>query len=205
MFRPAATSRYNKHMRKVIFQMMITVDGKLSGPNGELDWIAFDEDMGKVHMELAQGADAAIVGSVVYQDMARYWPAAEKDPKLPENERAFARQMNRMPKIVLSDTEQKLNWQNAQLLLVADSQDVAKKIQALKQEPGGYLIMYGGVQTARTFVQHDLIDEYRFDICPVILGEGKALFDGLTTKNNLKLVSVSPYPSGAITATYQRT
>jgi dihydrofolate reductase len=187
-------------MRKVILQMMMTLDGFVAGPNDELDWIDNDPAMGEAHFAFAEGADAAIIGHTVYHGMAEFWPQAAANPDAPNNEAAFGRLMNSMRKIVVSTRAEELAWTNCEQLLVTDDDDLVEQIRALKSQPGEYLLLYGGVRTARTFIDHGLVDEYRLDVCPTSLGSGKALFPKRT---QLTFVDVTPYESGAMTVIYQ--
>jgi dihydrofolate reductase len=185
--------------RKVILQMMISVDGFVAGPNDEMDWIDNDPVMGEAHFALAEGADAAIVGHGVYQGMAQFWPAAAANPDAPNNEAEFGKLMNEMRKLVISTKAEDLQWTNCEQLLVTGEDDLVSQVEKLKNERGDYLLLYGGVQTAQTFVGHGLVDEYRLDVCPAALGAGKPLFPERT---RLALVSATPYESGAMTVVY---
>jgi dihydrofolate reductase len=187
-------------MRKVILQMMMTLDGFVAGPNGELDWIDNDPVMGQAHFALAMSADAAIIGHTVYQDMAQFWPQTAADPDAPNNEAEFGRLMNGMHKIVVSSKAEDLTWANSEPLLVTNEDELVRQIGVLKSQSGDYLLLYGGVRTARRFIEHGLVDEYRLDLCPTVLGSGKALFPKRT---KLKFISATPYESGAMTVIYQ--
>jgi dihydrofolate reductase len=187
-------------MRNVILQMMITLDGFVAGPNDEMDWIDNDPVMGEAHFALAEGADAAIIGHTVYQGMAQFWPEAAANPDAPNNEAEFGKLMNDMRKIVVSTKPDELTWINCEQLLVRDADDLVEQIRALKSQPGGYLLLYGGARTAQTFVDHGLVDEYRLDVCPTALGSGKAIF---AKRTKLEFVDATPYESGAMTVTYR--
>jgi dihydrofolate reductase len=187
-------------MPRVILQMMITLDGFVAGPNDELDWIDDDPVMGEAHFALAEGADAALIGHTVYRGMAGYWPQVVANPDAPSSEAEFGTLMNRLPKIVISTTPGELAWENCEQLLVKDDVDLVAKLMELKSSPGRYLLLYGGVQTARTLIKHGFVDEYRLDICPIALGAGKALFPQRTP---VKFISATPYKSGAMTVIYQ--
>lgn len=186
--------------RKVILQMMVTVDGFVAGPNDDMDWIDNDPVMGEDHFVLARGADAAVIGHRVYQGMAQFWPEAAANPDAPNNEAAFGKLMNDMHKIVVSTKPEDLQWTNCEQLLVNGDEDLVRHFTELKNESGEYLLLYGGVRTAQTFVRHNLVDEYRLDICPTALGAGKPLFPGRT---KLAFVSATPYESGAMNAVYR--
>jgi len=182
--------------------MMVTVDGFVAGPNDEMDWIDNDPVMGEAHFALAEGADAAVIGHGVYQGMAQYWPQAAANPDAGNNEGEFGRLMNDMHKIVVSTKPEDLRWTNCEQLLVTGDHDLVQRFTELKNEPGEYLLLYGGVRTAQTFIQHNLVDEYRLDVCPTALGAGKPLFPERT---KLAFVSATPYESGAMTVMYRRT
>jgi dihydrofolate reductase len=187
--------------RRVILQMMVTIDGFVAGPNDEMDWIDNDPVMGEAHFSLAEGADAAVIGHGVYQGMAQYWPQVAANPDAPNNEAEFGKLMNDMHKIVVSTKPEDLQWTNCEQLLVTGDHDLVQRFTQLKNEPGEYLLLYGGVRTAQTFIRHNLVDEYRLDLCPPALGAGKPLFPERTT---LAFVSATPYESGAMTLVYRR-
>jgi len=180
--------------------MMVTIDGFVAGPDDEMDWIDNDPVMGESHFSLAEGADAAVIGHGVYNGMAQYWPQAAANPDAPNNEADFGKLMNEINKIVISTKPEDLQWTNCEQLLVTGELDLVRRITELKNEPGEYLLLYGGVRTAKTFVRHNLVDEYRLDVCPVALGAGKSLFPERT---KLAFVRATPYESGAMTVVYR--
>ena len=187
-------------MRKIILQMQMTFDGYVSGPNGELDWIDFDPEMGKNHYTLAQNASLSIMGHNVYEQMAQYWPQAAANPDSDPQEVEYAKLINTIPKLVITAKDAAPAWENTTACVVKNDGDVARKVRELQQQPGEYILVSGGIQTAQTFIENDLLDELRIDVCPVTLGQGKALF---TKKLKLSLADVRQYKSGAIGLTYQ--
>jgi dihydrofolate reductase len=190
-------------MRKIILQMMMTVDGYISGPNDELDWVDNDPEMGEVHLDLAKRADAALMDYDVYQGMAGYWSNAEKNPNPdgPANEVAFAKVMNTMKKIVIMTKDEPLDWSNTASCLVKDTDDMVAKVKELKDTPGEYLLLYGWAETAQTLMENGLVDEFILDICPIALGSGVPLFKERTP---LQFVDVKTYKSGAMTVRYKK-
>ena len=108
----------------------------------------------------------------------------------------FASRMNTMPKYVASRTLQSLEW-NASLL----QGDVVAAVRELKQQSGGNLLIYGSGELVRSLMTHDLIDEFRLMIHPVVLGKGMPLFGGSTA--NLKLVDSKNTSTGVSVLTYQ--
>src|SRR5690349_16433907 len=119
-------------MGKLILSMMITADGFIAGPNNELDWVVWEEQMDRDASDLIQSVDTMLVGYGAYKDMVSYWPAALTQPGS-ESEGAFAKLINEKPKIIISQTPQKLLWKNEELLVVSD---LANQIAELKQSKG---------------------------------------------------------------------
>lgn len=179
---------------------MMTADGFVAGPNDEMDWIDNDPVMGETHFKLAEEADAAVIGHRVYQGMAQFWPEAAANPDAPNNEAEFGKLMNRMRKVVVSTKPEELSWENCEQLLGHDEEDIVSKLKELKEKTDGYLLLYGGVQTAETLTRRGLVDEYRLDVCPVALGAGKSIF---VERARFHLLDVTPYQSGAMTVTYK--
>ena len=179
-------------MRKVILHMMVSLDGFIEGPNKELDWHAWDDEMEKYADDLLSTVGAILLGRVAYQLFADYWPSA-KDSITPK--------MNNLPKIVFSKTLEKVEWKNSRLV----KYNIAEEIQKLKQQPGKDLVLFGGAGIASTFIKLGLIDEYRIIVNPVVLGRGNPLFNGLKDKLNLKLLKTKTYSSGNVILCYQPT
>jgi dihydrofolate reductase len=193
-------------MRKVIVNEFMSLDGVVQAPG------AGDEDPsggfahGGWHMqymedELAQNwvlasiveAGGFLLGRRTYEIFAAYWPNA------PEKERVIAEPLNGKPKYVASTTlTEPLEWQNSTLL----EGEVAEAVAALKQAEGGDLHVIGSTELVRTLIEHDLVDELRLMIDPVVLGGGKRIFrdDGLLRQ--LRLVDGQVTGAGAILATY---
>ncbi len=190
-------------MGRIILQMMISVDGMISGPQGELDWIADDEQLERAHNATLEQADVALLGAGSYPGMSSFWTAAEHDEKAEAIVRDLARAMNEIPKIVYSHQDMPVDWRNAKVHVVDDDNALVEDVQRLKRETEGTLLVYGGVRLAQTFVQQDLLDEIHLDICPVILGVGKPLFTDLTHRTNLRLRQAVTYDSGATTMYYE--
>jgi dihydrofolate reductase len=189
-------------MGRVILQMMLTLDGMASGPQGEMDWIAQDEALNRAHKETLEQSDVAVLGAGAYPEMAKYWIAAEHDEKTDPTMRAIARAFNAIPKIVYSHKDMPVTWNNTKIHVVADDDALVKDVQRVKQETKRIIIVYGGVRLARTFVRRDLPDQLNLDICPVILGAGQPLLADLTHRTNLRLRHSTTYDSGAVAMYY---
>ena len=174
-------------MRKVIAAEYVSIDGVMEEPR----WTApyWNHELADLQRDLNFSSDALLLGRKTYQGFAQAWPNMT-DPD------EFASRMNTMPKYVASRTLQSLEW-NASLL----QGDVVAAVKELKQQSGGNLLIYGSGELMRSLMTHDLIDEFRLMIHPVVLGKGMPLFGGSTA--NLKLVDSKNTSTGVSVLTYQ--
>lgn len=181
-------------MRKVIFQIMVTLDGFYEGPNHEIDWHNVDEEFNDYTIELLNNLDYLIFGRISYELMASYWPsiaAMNSDP-------IVAHKMNTLSKIVFSKSLSTVKWKNTRLI----KDNIAEEIAKLKQQQGKSMAIFGSSDLALTFIELGLIDEYRIFINPLVQGNGKSLFKGIGSKFHLKLLSVRTFNSGNVLITY---
>ena len=155
-------------MRKIITTTWITLDGFIAGPNEEMDWVIVDEEMGIYEDDLVSAADTLLLGRVTYQSFAGSWPHVPDNPNASEGEKAYARKLNAMRKIVFSKTLPTVEWNNSSLVKEVLPEDITK----LKQEPGRDMLIYGSASLVRTLTNHGLIDEYQLLVHPVVLGNG---------------------------------
>src|SRR5262245_59403315 len=126
-------------MRKVMLLMHVSLDGFVAGPNGEMDWIKFDDELIDYVADLTNRADTALFGRVTYQMMAGYWPTAAKSPTATQHDIDHANWVNPAPKIVFSRTLEKTEWQNSRIV----RDNIAAEIAKLKEQPGKDLLMIG--------------------------------------------------------------
>jgi dihydrofolate reductase len=185
-------------MRKVIYMISISVDGFIEGPNREIDWHMVDDELHRHFNEQLSVMGAFVSGRVTYELMAGFWPTADADPSVAEPMREFAGIWRDMPKIVFSRTLERADWNTT---VVRDF--VAEDIRRLKAEPGGDLVI-GGPDLAATFMRHDLVDEYRIYVHPVIIGRGKPMFLSPDFKAALRLVETRAFGNGVVLLRYQR-
>lgn len=185
-------------MGKIILSMMITADGYIAGPNNELDWVVWEDEMDRDAARLIESVDTMLVGYGAYKDMVGYWPAALTNPGS-ESERAFAKLINEKPKVIVSQTEEELLWKNDELLVVTN---LKQQITQLKESKGS-LVFYGGAGLAQSLVQEGLVDEYRLLVSPVALSKGRSLFLDLAEPRKLKATDAKVYESGAVLLTYE--
>ncbi len=192
----------DREMRKVIFKVETSLDGFIAGPNGEMDW-AFPHTRAKEssrHVEdILDEVDTVLMSRVIYQEFKNYWPAVAHDRHSSESDKTFSRWLDRIPKIVFSNTLENLEWENARLV----RGDAGMEIAILKQQPGKNLMMWGGARFPRALMQMGLIDEYWINIHPVALGRGKSLFEGIENRIPLKLFKSRVFESGVVGHCYQ--
>lgn len=185
-------------MRKLVLMMSVSLDGYFEGPNRELDWTMVDDELHRHFNEWLGTLSAFLDGRVTYDLMAGFWPTADQDPASTEPMREFAGIWRDMPKIVYSRTLPRADW-NA--VVVRDV--VPEEVMALKDQPGGDMVL-GGANLAASFMRHDLIDEYRIYVHPVVIGRGRPLFPPSDRKIDLQLVDTRTFGNGVVLLHYSR-
>ncbi len=188
-------------MRKIISLIHLSLDGFSAGPNDELDWISYDSDLEKYAHSMHDLTDTVIWGRRTYQGMADYWLTVPGNPASTPAELEHARWLDNATKIVVSRTLDRIEWNNAQnTVLIKDN--IAEQINKIKQQPGKDIWFLGSTALAQTFMQLDLIDEYRINVNPTVLGEGKPLFANMNRKIPLKLLESKTFNSGVVALRY---
>ena len=190
-------------MRKLIVQTFLTLDGVMQAPGGPGEddeggfalggWSVnyWDEQMGQVMGEATSGPFAMVLGRKTYDIMAAYWPSAPEE--------AGGKVFNDATKYVSSRSRPKLEWSNSVLI----EGDAAKGIAALKKEDGPELQVHGSGNLIQTLLRHNLVDEYRLWVFPVVVGSGKRLFADGTIPVGLKLVDGKISTTGVVLGTYR--
>jgi dihydrofolate reductase len=175
-------------MRKLIMWNIITLDGFFEGdshwdlPFHEAIW---GEELEKRSIEQLNAADFLVFGRVTYEGMAAYWESAEGE---------IAELMNKTPKLVFSRTLPSADWSNSRLI----REDASAELLRMKEEGDGDMYVFGSANLSETLIKHNLFDEYRIGISPVILGSGR----GLASKN-LSLISNQQLSNGGVVLTYR--
>ncbi len=189
-------------MRKIILLIHLSLDGFAAGPNDELDWIAYDNELEQYAHSLHDQTDAVIWGRRTYEGMAGYWLTVPGNPESTPAELEHARFLDKATKIVVSRTLERIEWNQAQnTVLIKDN--LAEAIHNIKQQQGRDIWFLGSTTLAQTFMQLDLIDEYRININPTMLGHGKSLFAGVTRTFPLKLLEAQTFKSGVVALRYE--
>jgi dihydrofolate reductase len=184
---------------RIVVTEFISLDGVVEDPGGAEDfkyggW-TFEIDRGeegeRFKLEETMAADALLLGRRTYEGFAAAWPSREGE---------FADKFNNMPKYVVSSTLDDPDWSNSTVIRGDVSEEVAK----LKQDFDGELQVAGSVQLAQELLEHDLVDELRLMVFPVVLGTGKRLFGETSDKKPLRLTDSKVVGDGVAILVYER-
>ena len=194
--------------RRIVMFNQVSADGFFSDPEGGLDWVVSDPE---IHARAVAGmpdTDTILFGRHTYQQFASFWPHAlenlqsqgphganKRDPAFA----AMAHWLNDTKKLVFSSTLKDATWHNSEVVPDLD----AKAIARLKKQPGKDLLIFGSGAVVSQLSEHGLIDEYRFVVCPVLLGVGRTLLRDLSRRVRLQLVEAQPFRTGNVMLTYR--
>ena len=186
-------------MRKLKLQVQMSVDGFISGLNGEMDWMTFDwsDDIKKYVDEITKPVDTILLGKNLAMGFIPHWAAVANDKNNPEQEAGIT--YTQTPKIVFSKTLTKSEWENTEV----ENGDFVEKINALKNKSGNDLIVYGGGKFVSSLIKEKLIDELHLFINPAILGKGMPIFQDVDAMQKLNLVSSKHFDCGIIVLVYK--
>jgi dihydrofolate reductase len=184
-------------MRKLIYSMSVSLDGFIAGPDGGIDWGAPDEEQHRLHNQQIRETGVELLGRRLYETML-YWETADENPSAADYELEFARLWKDTPRIVFSNTLEKVEG-NARLA----TDGVAEEVARLKEEPGQDLAV-GGAGLASTCIKLGLVDEYLLFVNPVVLGGGTPYFPAVDERINLELIETRTFASRVVYVRYQR-
>ena len=171
-------------MGRIVVTEFVSLDGVMEDPGGAEGYehggwsfqVSRGDEGDKFKLDELVDAEAQLLGRVTYEGFAKAWPSIT-------DEAGFAEKMNSMPKYVVSSTLTNPEWQNTTVL----SGDVAEEVSKLKQEVDGNILVAGSAQLVQALIEHDLVDELRLMVYPVVLGSGKRLFATTSDKKALRL------------------
>ena len=191
-------------MRTLAVNTFLTLDGVMQAPGGPGEdpsggfahegWSVnfWDEQMGRIMGESMINPYDLLLGRKTYEIFASHWPHITGDPA--------ADSLNNARKYVASRTLQTVDWQNSTLI----RGDVGQEVTRLKEGPGPEIRVLGSSNLIQTLLKHDLVDEFRLWIFPVVVGSGKRLFADGTRPGKLKLLDRETSTTGVVMATYER-
>ena len=185
-------------MGRIVVTEFVSLDGVVEDPGGAENYRhggwTFEIDRGqegdRFKVDETMEADALLLGRVTYEGFAAAWPDREGE---------FADKFNTMPKYVVSSTLENPGWANSTVL----EGDVADAVSKLRESASGDIYVHGSAQLVQALIEHDLVDELRLMVFPVVLGEGKRLFDGTTDKKRLRLTDSKTVGDGVMILIYE--
>lgn len=183
-------------MRRLMVFNSVTLDGYFAGPDGDLSWAHKDDPEWNAFVAgNAGGGGELLFGRVTYELMASYWPT----PMAMQNSPEVAKGMNEMPKVVFSRTLDAVPWQNTRLV----KGDMVSEVRRMKQATGDGMVILGSGSIVSQLAQAGLIDEFQLVVNPIVLGQGKPLFQGMTRPLPLERTAVRSFANGNVLLTYQ--
>jgi dihydrofolate reductase len=185
-------------MGKIVVTEFVSLDGVMEDPGGAEGFkhggwtfeIARGDEGDKFKLDETMASAALLLGRVTYKGFADAWPSRTGE---------FADKFNTMPKYVVSSTLEDPSWTNTTVL----TGDPVAAVVKLKQEVDGEIVVHGSAQLAQTLLEHDLVDELRLMVFPVVLGSGKRLFGKTSAKKPLRLVDSKIVGDGVAILVYQ--
>ena len=177
--------------RRLILHMSVSLDGFVARSDGVLDWLTppdgSDHGATRHHanLEMLGQIGLIVIGRGAYEQMVQAWPSSDSP---------MGRLINRLPKVVFSNTLETVEWENARLIEAPLEQEIPR----LKGEPGQDIVVFGGGQIGHSLIRHRLVDELRLTVHPVALGDGISLMHGLPEPQRFRLVSATVYTDGSI-------
>lgn len=178
-------------MRKVVATEFVSLDGVMEDPSWTFQFGS--EEQEKYKLDELVASDALLLGRMTYEVFAGAWPSMT-------DEVGFADRMNSYPKYVVSTTlKEPLEWNNSTII----KEDVADEVSKLKQQSGQDILIGGSADLVNALMEHDLIDEFRIMVFPVVVGSGKRLFGEWSEQKALRLVDTQTFASGVVVLTYE--
>lgn len=184
-------------MRKLVIFCHLSLDGIAAIPSGQLDWIAYDPELEKFVEPIVAATDTALYGRVTFELM-KYWRTVSSKPDASKHELDHAQWIEKVEKVVISEPDLVIDWNNTKVI----SENIKEEVLKLKNQPGGNITVFGSPTVANTLIKLGLADEYWLTVSPVILGEGKHLFQEVKGVTKLKLLEETTFASGAIAFHY---
>jgi dihydrofolate reductase len=183
-------------MRKLSVFNNVSLDGYFVDRNGDMSWAHNPDAEFQAFVEgNAKGGGELLFGRTTYEMMASFWPTPQGIKSFP----VVAERMNNGPKVVFSRTLKEASWNNTRLM----KGDLVTEVRKLKQEPGEGMVILGSGSIVAQLAPTGLIDEYQFLVYPIVLGQGRTMFEGVKEKLKLKLTKSRIFGNGIVLLHYQ--
>jgi dihydrofolate reductase len=185
-------------MRKLTVFNNVSLDGFFVDAHGDMSWAhrgSVDAEFNAFAADNARGGGELLFGRITYELMASYWPT----PHAHENNPIVAERMNNLPKVVFSRTMDKAAWNNTRLV----KDGMAAEIRKMKAEAGYDMVIMGSGSIVAQLAREGLVDEYQIVVNPIVLGQGRTLFDGIEENLNLKLIQTHSFVNGKVFLRYE--
>jgi len=197
-------------MRRIVVFNRVSADGYFAAADGNLDWTVPEPEIDRAAGESASSVDTILFGRKTYEMFARFWPNVSVEAPTAPDPHAGGRQsadvrniasvLNRMTKLVFTNTLKTVTWENSQIAGVFDPAGV----EAMKKTEGKDMIVFGSGTIVSELTKHGLVDEYQFVVSPLLLGNGRPMIAGLDDRAKLTLLEAKRYPSGNVMLRYSR-
>lgn len=187
-------------MRKLVSFMHVSLDGFVTGPKGEMDWIIVDQEIFDYAGARTYEADTALYGRVTYQLMESYWPTAADKPNATKHDIEHSAWYKKVHKVILSKTMKGIELPNTKII----SDNVNNEILQLKKSPGKEIIVFGSPSATHSLMKYNMVDEFWIFINPILLGQGIPLFKDLDHITKLNLVKSVQFNSGVACLHYTK-
>lgn len=183
-------------MRKLTVFNNVTLDGYFTDTQGDMNWAHKDDPEWKAFTaENAKGGGVLLFGRVTYELMASFWPTPTAMEQMPE----VAKGMNDLQKVVFSRTLDKASWNNTKLV----KSGLVEEVRKMKTEPGEDMVIMGSGTIVSQLSEHRLIDEYQIVLVPIVLGQGRTMFEGMKDRLMLKRTDARTFENGNVLASYE--
>jgi dihydrofolate reductase len=183
-------------MRRLSVFNNVSLDGYFTDRHADMSWgHKNDPEWLEFTRGNAQGDATLLFGRVTYDLMIQYWPT----PLAMQNNPAVAERMNKLPKIVFSRTLDKATWNNTRLI----KNDLVAEVRRLKEAPGDDIVIMGSGAIISQLTEARLIDDYRIAVAPIILGSGRTMFEGVSSRPPLKRILSRNFANGTVYVCYE--
>jgi dihydrofolate reductase len=198
------TDQNNTPARKVVGNISLSIDGRINGRGGDYDmsWIvphAVTDTARDYLVRMTGTTTTALLGRKNYEGFGGYWPAVADDENAEPRDRAFAKWLNTVEKVVFSTTLQEAPWQNSRI-----SRDPVAEVKELRRQPGGDILLMSSSSIIRTLLEADEVDRMVINLAPEVVGGGARLFEDGVPQTSWSLTDLSTSDTGSTYLVYDR-